>query len=178
VLVTGVPFCGDVMTTVGATPRVTVTLALPDLSTESAHVIVIVLAPIASGSLTVVAEPADRVTLIPVAAFVTVQVVPPGIVDSPPVTKFTATGEAVVKELFAGEKIVGVGPGPPVPRLITISAFATPAKVVQLTLIVFAPYSNATLFVAGVAEGLDTPLDKLATTQVVPDGMVEVPFTV
>ena len=92
-LVTGEPGLGDVITTVGGTPRLTVTLALP-WPYWLVQVTMIAFAPMISGTEFVVVEVDGT---LPPAGLLMAQNVPAGIVDPPwTVTYATFIVEAVV----------------------------------------------------------------------------------
>ena len=151
---------GDVTTTVGTPPRVTVTEALPEPN-AFVQATVIVLMPVVRLNALVV----GLVDAVPLMA----QVVPDGIVVAPVTVYATLIEVAVVFVLFAGDVIAITGA---LPRLTTTDALPVPNELVQATAIVFAPVARDTELVDGVV--VATPL----TVQVVPDGIVVAPLTV
>ena len=152
---------GEVIATIGAPPRLTVTAALP-LPKALVHATVIVFAPETSA--------AELVAVLVDAVPLTVHVVPDGIVVVALTVYATLTGLLVTLALLAGDVIATTGA---LPRLTMIdTGVLVPNELAQDTEIVFAPKTSATELVVAVVEA--APL----TVQVVPDGIVVAPLTV
>jgi hypothetical protein len=150
------------MTTVGTSPRVTVTVAVALGPNALVQMTGIVLEPTLSATELVE-------TLVELEPF-TVQVVPAGIDEAPLTVYTTLVVAAVVLLLLAGAVIATTGTDP---RLTTTDAAAlVPNELVQDTGMVFAPTASATELVAVLVEL--APL----TVQVVPAGIDDPPLTV
>ena len=63
------------------------------------------------------------------------------------------------------------------PRITVVESVPVPVVFVHSTLIRFEPATSATGLVAVDADGLETPVAVLVTTQVVPAGIDDIPFT-
>jgi len=122
-------FGGEVMTTTGGTPRMTVTV-LVSLPKALLQMTVIRFEPTASGTLFV----AGVVEFTPLTVHDTGGV--------PVVEYATLIDVAAVLVLFAGDEIVTIGA---VPRFTVIVLLSEPNELVQVTVIVFAPSTNGTV---------------------------------
>jgi hypothetical protein len=156
-----VPFAGAVIATVGTLPRLTVIslLSLPKLLEQ---LTVTVFAPRLSAT--------ELVIVLLEALPLTVQVVPPGMVEPPSTVYMTLTELEVVLVPVGGSVIATTGARPRV--TLTLTGVLGPKALVQETVIVLPPSESATEFVLVLLDAL--PL----TVQVVPPGMVVLPLTV
>jgi hypothetical protein len=127
-------FAGDVITTVGTDPRLTVIVAAL-LPNALVHETLMVFAPVLSATELVV-PPLDALPL-------TVQVVPPAIVAEPSTVYERLIELLVVFVLLAGDVMTTAGT---TPRLTVIEAESVPYALVQATVMVFAPVFSETVF--------------------------------
>jgi hypothetical protein len=155
-----VPFDGDVISTVGVLPRLTVTV-LVSVPNPLLQRTVIVLAPSASET--------ELVVVLDVLVPLTLHVVPPGMEVPPLTVNATFVDVAVVFVPLTGAVMTTAGP---LPKFTFTASLPGPNEFVQTTVIVLAPAESATELVEVLVELL--PL----TVQVVPPGIELLPLTV
>jgi len=133
-------FAGELIVTIGATPRLTVIVAVLPVPNEFEQTTLITFGPITSGNVVppgvVFGEP------------LSVQVVPAGIVLPPFTVYVTFTEVDVVLRLLTGLVIAAAGVLPEV--TCTTAGTEAPKALLQITVIVLPPLTRLTVVPAGV----------------------------